>query len=363
MPESAAERLERAFAAKAEGAVMDAPRIGIFGDGLPDALVTAAGAVPLDIKASPDGVRPDPRVAPFVEPFMDRFAAGFLHRLAAGAFDGFAGLVFARDDTAGLTAYQYALELRRIGILPDGPPLHLWNLLHTDSAPVHRFNMSEAARLDAFLSDTTGHGFREGLEHALEVESRRLDAVERLALAGLPARTEFTWRNAGRWLGPEDHAGLIADAIGAATASSPGPVIGLIGSASIDPALYDMLDRIGRLSVDLQPYGHVWPAAHAGGPDLDGLIRAVATNPLHPRAAPAGCYRAALTERLANCDVVVAYCAPHEETLGWDLPSLSAALAAKGVPVVDLGFLPANPHDDWLAAAEARIRAAARVPA
>ncbi|MBF9042261.1 hypothetical protein HKCCE4037_02905 [Rhodobacterales bacterium HKCCE4037] len=362
MPESAVERLERAYAGKAGEATATGPRIGLFGDGLPEALIRAAGATPLDVKAA-NKVVPDPRITPYLEPFMDKSAADVLHRLARGAFDGFAGLIFSRDDSAGLTAYQYAFELRRIGVLPDGPPLHLWNLVHTDSAPAHRFNMTEAARLDAFLTRACGHGFAKGLPDASAAESARDAALSRMDEAGLPPRDAHVWRNAGRWLAPETHAALLEEALQTAPPAPTGPAIGLVGSAIADPALYAMLGRIGPLKADLQPYGQPWPAIHAADGPIDDVIRTIAAYPLHVRAAPAGRFRSALLDRLKACDVVIALLAPHEESLGWDLPALHRDLSRHNVPLVDLGFLPDDMDANWQDQAFARIRAAVEVPA
>lgn len=359
MPETAAERLERAFLEKADGVTADAPRIGVFGDGLPEALVRAAGGVPVDIKAATGPVAPDPRITPFLEPFIDHATAGFLHRLGQGAFERYSGLVFSRDDTAGLTAYQYALELRRMGVLRDGPPLHLWNLVHTASEPAHRFNLTEAHRLNAFLAGTCGRGIIDDLAEAVAREDLRRDALARLRAAGLSGRTAFIWRNAGRWLDPQTHADLIDSALPGVPAAASGPAIGLVGSAVTDPDVYAALDLAGRVVVDLQPYGQVWPETHLGGGDLDSLLRAVATHPLHVRTAPPERYRTALLDRLGDCNVVVALLAPHEESVGWEIPALTAALAARGVPLVDLGFLPETIDAAWSVAATSRVRAAA----
>ncbi|MBF9033723.1 hypothetical protein HKCCE2091_05680 [Rhodobacterales bacterium HKCCE2091] len=359
MPGRAADMLERAFARGAAGAGDGPGRVGLFGDGVPLALVAAAGGVALDVKlAPPDPVPLHPAVAAVVEPFVDTFAARFLHRLAAGAYDGFAVLVFARDDAAALVAYQYAAELRRQGALPPGPPLHLWNLVHTDSAPAHAFNMTEAARLRAALSahlDATG---APSLAEALAQEDVRRAALARLDAASVSARVAHVWRNAGRYLSPLVH----AEALDAALAEEPrieGDRIGLVGSAIGTAALHDLIDRPVR---DLTPTGACWPGPAPATPDLEAVIRAAATDPLHPRAAPAGRHRAALVDRLAGCAAVVAQCAEHEEAFGWDIPPLREALAARGIPLIDLGLRPEPPDEAWLGAARARL-AAAKVPA
>ena len=106
--------LLRAFEERADGVQADGkPLVGVFGEGVPLPLVAALGGLVVDVKAPPlgdavDGPEVD-CVSAVAEPFLDSFTARFLHRFAAGCFDRFATLIFARDDVAGLAAYQYAL--------------------------------------------------------------------------------------------------------------------------------------------------------------------------------------------------------------------------------------------------------------
>ena len=191
--DGAASQLDRAFAGRAEGAETDRPRIGVFGDGLPGCLIRAAGAEPLDIRPAPERCPEVAAVTALAETFLDPATIALLHRLAAGAFDGFAGLVFCSADPAAQIAYQYAREMRRLGDLPEGPPLHLWNMVHSDSAAAEVFNAQEGARLDALLSATLG----QGLPADLSGSSRKnAPAAPRWTGWTLPASTR-RWRCAG----------------------------------------------------------------------------------------------------------------------------------------------------------------------
>ncbi|GGL61531.1 2-hydroxyacyl-CoA dehydratase family protein [Wenxinia marina] len=362
MSDGAAARLEAAFQARARSAVGDCPVVGLFGDGCPEALIAACGARPAEVKAPPAGDADVPRsevVASILETFVDPYAAAFLHRLAAGWYDGYAALVFVRDDVAALTAYQYATELRRQGLIAGkGPRFLLWNLVRARTDSAHRFNMVQAERLIGELTALLGTSFGD-LAAAQAAEDRRRAALSRMEAARPSARQALIWRNAGRWLPPDEHAGLLdADLAGADATTRPR--LGLVGTATIDPAFHAMLDRCGSLVADLQPYGRVWPACHAGGEDLDALLRAVAADPLHLRAAPPASCRRALLEGLAGCDVVVSQVDPSDDGFGWEVPALRDALGARGVPLVDLGFRPPAPDAAWLDAAAARIEEACR---
>ena len=361
MPGDEAHALEAAFETRGARAAGAAPLVGLFGDGCPEALVAASGARPVEAKAPPKGAADLPRapeVEAILERFVDPYAAAFLHRLAAGWYDGHAAVVFAQGDGAALTAYQYATELRRQGrVPPGGPRLLLWTLVRARTEAAGRFNAIQAERLVAELTALTGTSFG-GLAAAQAAEDRRRAALARMEAARPSARQALVWRNAGRWLAPDAHAALL-DAATASAAAPDGPKLGLVGTATIDPGFHAMLDRCGHLVADLQPYGEVWPRCHAGGPDLAGLARAVAADPLHLRAAPPAAYRRALLDGLEGCEVVVAQVDPTDDGFGWEVPALRAALGERGVPLVDLGFRPPAPDAAWLDAAAARIAAAA----
>lgn len=366
--ENAAECLEQAFTSRyadGEGARDGRPLVGLFGDGLPEALIVAAGGAPTEVKAPPPGgdaaAVPD-NVAAVIEKFVDPFTARFLQRFASGWYRGMAAIVFARDDVAALTAYQYATELRRQGMVDaSGPRLFLWNLVHDQGDAAHRFNMVQAQRLLADLMALLG-GVGD-LSAALRSEVARRDAIGRMVSAGVAGRNALVWRNAGRWLSAERHASLLGAALTDAQPTPSGPRIGLVGTAAIDPGFHAMLDTIGPVVADLQPYGDLWPTCHAGGPDLDGLMRSAAGFPLHLRTAPPARFSKALLDDLEGCDIVVSQVDSSDDGFGWEVPALRDALAARGVPLVDLGFRPFDADADWLEAAHQKISDSMKVAA
>ena len=322
--------------------------VGLFGEGVPRALVSALGGMPLDVKAPPlsdnvDGPR-SAIVDTVAEPFLDPFATRFLHRFAAGAFDDFATLIFARDDVAALAAYQYALELRRLGHLPDrGPRLYLWNLLHTDSVPAAAFNRTELERLTRHLSQTLGTALDAGrLSDAVAAETRRVDALRGLPVGGPDA---FVARNAGRWIAPDAHVALLSD-----LAQQPGPKIALVGTACDIPVLHDLCAGQGQVIADLQDYGRV-----AVQPDSGDRLGDIALDPLSPRAAPPGRYTQALHAGIQGADLVIASVDANDDSFGWELPGLRAAAKAQGARFLDLGFRPFRPDAAWQDRARARI--------
>lgn len=360
--------LQRAFEARADGtAPGGAARVGLFGDGCAEAFIRAAGARPVDVKAPPlsDAASgPDiPAVREIAEPFLDDFAARFLHRFAAGAFDNFAMIVFARDDVAALTAYQYAAEMRRLGMVAQtGPALHLWNLTHAISAPAARFNEAELARLDQALRAAVGQGIDPDALRA----AQRAEAARATALARHEAHPEaFTLRNAGRYLSPGDHAALLAEIAAPETPPETPPEtapeprrVGLVGTACDTPDLARLAGRFGTLAADLTGYGDLWPGIHAGQGGARDHVAALAGDPLHIRANPPARFNAARDARLAGCDLVIAAVDRNDDSFGWDIPALAAATRARGAVFVDLGFRPFRPDAAWIDTAAGKIREA-----
>lgn len=353
---TALEEMLQAFERRADGMRAEgAPMVGLFGDGLPEALIHAAGARPVEVKAPPladataGPLRPE--VSEIAEPFLDDFSARFLHRLAAGAFDHMALLVFARDDVAAQAAYQYATEMRRLGMLPStGPCLHLWSLLHTEGAAAQRFNRTELDRLETALHKVTGQGIdAQALADAQAREARRMTSMARLA----GHAQAFMLRNAGRWLDAAHHADLLDSLPTPAVAG--GRRIGIVGTACDLPVLQELAQELGHVAADLTPYGDLWPGNHAGPALAGDLIDQVATHPLHLRANPASKFDQALAEGLRDCDLVLAAVDRNDDGFGWDLPALTALCEARGTPLVMLGFRPFRPDTAWRDAARKKI--------
>ncbi|WP_417668283.1 hypothetical protein [Roseibium sp.] len=348
----AVSELRRAFAERADGvSPAGMPFVGLFGDGIPYPLVQAAGAFGIDVKAPPLADSVDgPKVAiidEVAESFLDDFTARFLHRFAAGAFDHFAMIIFARDDVAGLAAYQYASELRRQKLVTDtGPVLHLWNLLHTDSAAAHRFNMRELDRLGDALAGLSLTWDEKRLSRILALEVDRRAALDRLTCCGAD---QFIFRAAGRWLAPEEHTAAL-DAVGDGSAVAGERRIGLVGNASDTPCLREICSEFGALAADLQPFGDIWSYHTDGVDDAESLVRAIATNPLHIRTSPADRFGSALLDRLKGCDVVISTVDRNDDSFGWEVPCLRQNVTKRGAQFIDLGFMPFRPSDSWMSA-------------
>lgn len=340
------------------------PHIGIFGNGVPEALLAAAGVQPVDVRSAPDGVAPQtPAIAALIEPFLDDHARLFLHRLFSGRLDHLAAIVFPRDEAAALTAFHYAREIVRLGIATCRPRLHLFNLVHRDGPAALRFNRSEAARLWSELG--VAAPTEAALSTALAAERARAAALSRLAEARSRGRVTGTdamvWRNAGRVLAADHHADLLTAALaGPPAPPATGPRLALIGAPTNDIALCSALETIGPIVADPHPMGDVWPAPLPAGDSLDDILIAAAADPFCPRIVPPARHPQAVIAACvaARADFALFQLDQHDDLLGWDLPTLRVGLAAHGIPLADLGFRDHRPDAGWRENALAILRAA-----
>lgn len=358
-------QLLNVFHERADGVrLSDMQLVGYFGEGIPEPLISAAGGCAIDVKAPPlqDAVEGPlvSAVSAVVENFMDSFAARFLHRYAAGAFDDYAMIIFARDDVAALAAYQYVRELKRQGrVGAGGPQLHLWNMLHTHSEPAHAFNLCEFDKLTTVLCETLGTAPKDlDLETAFEDEKRRTDIVAQLPAGGADA---FIARNVGRWLTPSDHVALLQNlptfAKEIPNKNRSGHSIALVGTACDIPILHEICEEYGTIIADIQDYGQEYGAANTQTDDLqsngnavntaDEMMRSLATAPLHIRAVPPVRFSNALAGEVANADLVISCVDNNDDAFGWEVPTLRKKTKARGGQFIDLGFRPFRPDNNW----------------
>ena len=261
----------------------------IFGHGAPLEAPVLAGLPLADVTRERHLPGPASRVAPLLEPFLDPFVRSFLFGLESGAHQG-AAIVVWRQGAGALQAYRYACELRRLGLLPPGAPLILWN--------------RGDAGFDAVQDQR--------LAQALAAVPRGPVADRRAPLADLAL-----WQGQGRITGAQAFAARLAMRRGGAFVPAPGPVrqgprLALAGAPLGGNGLHCWLDGQGVLALDLQ------------GPDA-------------PDGDPADLLAA------HRIDTLVWQVDPHDDLHGWRAPGLRRDCARLGIRFVDLGFVPTWP--------------------
>ena len=305
-------------------------KIGLFGFGQPLGLWAALGLRGCDVTR--DAPVPAPQVTPYIEPFMDPFAAAFLQRLAAGALNDLGAVIFLRESTGAVPAYQYACEFARRGLLPArAPAVILANILPVCGAAAQIFNQREVARILAALKAC---GWRP--DAALPDCAAALDAViAAQSSGGMSGEEAFALR-----MHP-DAPDLGEQAKGGAATARQGPRLALLGGPMGSGALHQRLDNIGHLALDQQALDQAM-AARGGG--VEAALSAFAANPFaarQPRAAYVDAMASALcTHRIAH---VFWQVEPHDDLWGWLAPQMRARCAALGIGFHDLGFVPRWP--------------------
>jgi 2-hydroxyglutaryl-CoA dehydratase, D-component. len=359
---SAAAALERAMEQQENWSSTAAmPRVGIFGNGMPETLVAAAGAVPVHL-ALGTTTQSHP-ICEVIEPFVDEEVRYFLVRLMRGDFADLAGIIFARDDAPALIAYQYATEWIRQDLeRAKTPPLFLWNLVHTDTQPVRTFNRVQAKKLFGFFEglglespDAADIAAAARAEQERAAALRKLDAAVGVSLSGTRAAR---WRNAGRFMSAGEHADLLAAALAETVEDLPPPArIGIVGSPLCCEKTYRMIEGFGTVVCDQQGFGQVWPGPGNAASELEDILVATAADPSCHRIAPTSSHRAGLVRALkeARCNLVVCQLSQTDDTFGWEIPALATELAAQGMTLVNLGFRDARPGDAWLEGAAQQL--------
>lgn len=359
----AAEILARVFAgADGGGAKLDTPIVGVFGNGAPETLIAASGATPVHVNFGRlDQAAPGAMDA-VIEPFVDPEVRIFLNRFADGAFDGFAGIVFVRDDAPALTAYQYALEWVRQGSVRGAtPPLFLLNTIHAATAPVRTFNRMQIEKLMDFLAGIGLPRIGDGeLAQQARHASRRHKA---LAATSGSAEDAMMFRIAGRFLPMQRHAQLLEEAMDQTgpTDAGSGVRLGIVGSPLFSERAYTTFGKYGPIVCDLQPFGQIWPGDWEEAETVETMLELLAGDAFCHRISPPNRYRERVVEALvaARCELVLCQLAQTDDTFGWDIPELSRQLDDRGIGFVNLGFRDAHPDDAWLARAGKLIARAA----
>lgn len=276
------------------------PPVLLFGHGVPLQAGCLRGLRLRDITRERH-VEPDSsRIAPLLEPFLDPFVRSFLFGLERRAYDDAARIVIWRQGAGALHAFRYAEELRRLGLLPPGPPILLWNRAASRGPGASRFDQRQDAALAQALS---------GLARGTDPDRIR----DRQGILADWAR----WQHEAWISGAAAFGARLAARRGEAPDLTPGAPRGgcrlaLAGSPLGGDGLHRWLDRQGALVLDLQ------------GPD-------------EPSGDPADLLR------LHRIGHLVWQVDPADDLHGWHAPRLRRICQELDIRFTDLGFLPTWP--------------------
>ena len=321
------------------GAVGGSP-LGYVGSDVPLDLLLATGRPVAHLPWKVD--RATPRSERWLEGSFPGWVHSILEDWAAGAFDGFADVVFSRGNDASQRLYYYVCELQRIGELRGPRPLIF------DAAYVpretSRIHMTAALRRLGTALGVDDAGLRAGIAQA----NRR-----RLLLQSVQAR------RAGQGALHEKllRAGLFGDVLpllevqglptGDGLAAAEASRVLLAGSVPPDGRLHRAVQSAGACVVaEHHEFGlaRLGACIDADAADpFDAVVRQRREAPLVGRGFkdPAQALRDAAIQ--ARADAVVLWLTRDDEARAWHVPAQRAALAEAGIPALVL------PAMRWLA--------------
>ena len=338
--------------------------IVVYGHGFPREIVWLAGYEAVD-ETRPDApvaLRDGSRISALLEPFLDPYVRSFLLLLEQGAFDRNPAVIFLRESPGALHAYQYALEFRRLGLLPeDGPALFIFNLLMSPDEEVSVFNAAELARLESFLREIQPR--RAGsVRETLERVSLRASLLGQIAQAQsggrLSGAAAFNTRNAAMHMPLARSIEVLNQLRGRDLRKPPAPDhrFALLGSPLAGGGLHRVVEEFGTLALDLQS-GLPAPTPPK---DLQQAVLQFSEASLSPRQARPNAFIEALEPLLAKhrIETVLWQVDPTDDLWGWLMPNMRDLCDRMQIGFIDLGFVPAWPDEVCLGKARRRLRGA-----
>jgi hypothetical protein len=304
--------------------------IGYLGDGLPIALLLAAGALPVRLRGRPDA--DTSRADAFVESSFPTEHRVIASQWLAGELDHLDAVVFSRSDDGGQRLYYYLCELQRRGMCGGPRPLLF------DGAGLPRESSLEHTHASVRLL-ATELGTKSGaLPAALErvaASRQMLHAACEQARAASPLAGSFVWGLqfiAGcDWR--EDFAERARQWIRQARRMNAPRRVLLSGDALPDDQIHVALEDMGA-SVVLDLTASHFPNPASTREPLEAL--AVASQhcespALSMRRDPRWLADAAREHRI---DAAVLWLSEQDEALPWEIARQIRALRADGVPAL-----------------------------
>lgn len=329
-----ASALRRAYAARLDPWRAAAHVVGLVGNTIPVELVLACGRVPVLVAAQRG--RPTPRADVYMEDVIAPETKS-LFESAAGGDLAFLDLLVLSRPYAQL--YYYLKEVYRLGRGPLFPPLHMFDLMHSQRETVRAYNWDRFQALTERLQRLTGEEITEpdlrgavALTNAVREQQRRLlqlrwqgrvsgaDAVEALG--------------AGDFMAPDEYRAALSSYLESLTSGAGQPLesrprLLIVTSEPLSHAgLHQALESAGAWVVAEDD----WWGARAPGADVplagsafEAVFQKYWLDTASPGVYPSTAREAWLRDHALRPEVdgVVFYLPQSDHQLGWDYPRLN----------------------------------------
>lgn len=321
------------------------PCVGYVGNTVPVELIVACGALPLRIAPITEPTEAaDAHVESFSDPDVRRIFALYLQ----GALDALALLVIPRSSESWHKLYLALREAQRIGLKHGGPPLVLYEIVHTQRPSSHAYGLARTRDLAATLAKVTGRvadeaSLRAAIAHANHTRSllQQLQALrQQRRVSGWQAQVAT---GALRFMSPADGQAALRGWLSeprfmAAAEAAPARARLFVQGVPLDhAALHAAVEAAGAVVLmEDDDWGSraAAPLIDEAQEPLAALFehhwRDVPNARIHPQPPGPEAFVAAHAQGLI--DGVIFHLPRPDDVHGWQLPAWRAQAEAAGLP-------------------------------
>jgi benzoyl-CoA reductase/2-hydroxyglutaryl-CoA dehydratase subunit BcrC/BadD/HgdB len=328
--------------------------VGYVSTAVPRELIEAAGCFPLLIAG--DVQRVTTRGDEWMEEQFDPMARSIFDMALVGELQFLDLLIVPRVADSFLRLYLYLREVERLGVAPQLPKIHLFDLLQTRHFSSGTYNRERLDELVATLGSIAGRAITTADLQAAMLEANEARRVRR-SLANLrrespsrvPGSLALKLHGACHFLHTPDYTKLLRSALGASV-SEPlnGPRVVIAGNAQSSSDLHEILEARGFSIVgDYHWLGDTSLEDIVSSEDpLLALTDHYHSDVLTSRRFPHEPHEIVEFARQAGANGVVFYLYEQEEALTWDCPHQVRALDQAGIASLVLENQPYRPQEN-----------------
>lgn len=338
-----AHRLQAAHEAAAAGGAV----IGVVGHTVPVELISAAGALPVQVTGSEGAT---PAADEWLETFYDPDVRAICEQALRGELAFLRALVIPRSTEPYHKLYLSLRELHRLGRATGLPPLVLYDLPHTQGEGQQAYGIARTQALAAELARLTGvppegERLRQAIHahNAVRRAQQRLQAERQAQPCAWRGELAQVLNGAARFMAPQRYAELLPAALATQPSHTPprGPRL-LVKGVPLDHAgLHRLVDEAGAVVVaedDAWGTRSAGPLVEEDGDPIVALAHhyqaEVPCPRIHPRALREAWFLHALDD--IAIDGVIFHLPAPDDVHGWDLPRHRAELDRRGFPYLVL---------------------------
>lgn len=316
------------------------PVVGCIGNVIPEEIIVAAGALPLQV--APALIPDVPAATRFMDETATREWRSIFSQIMAGAWASAELLVVARDYHI---LYYYLKEVVRLGLGAQIPPLHLFDLIQESGPAADAYDDGEVAALVDRLIRVTGRPVAQGALRAAAAvanqrRARQQDVLELRRAGALSAVGAMKVLGARYLMSAPEYLHAVSSVIADPPPSGGPPgrprLVAVSAERLFHTRLHEVAEQAGAtISAELDWWGSAGvdnPVSLDGEPlrDIGAHYRSDVYSPQLPRSQRSRLLLGTVERTAAHG--VLFYLPPSDAELGWDVPAFGASLDELGIP-------------------------------